>query len=181
MAIWIVVAVRQYGSILFPYFFILAITDPINLLIGIIFRINPPQIFLASSILVFIFLNSQAGLKKNFITSVILLTIITPFTFFVKGDIIRFMMVVVQVMILYRLLKIFFMAMVDKREINLFYAGLILYTITIIIKFFIMILKIKTGILYFCFTSAFEIFIGVFYLFINENSERIKIRLRDDL
>ena len=57
--------------------------------------------------------------------------------------------------------------------INYFHLALNFYVVTLIIKDFVVLIDVKTGVYYFYITSSFEILIGLYFLFVNEKNSAI--------
>ncbi len=58
----------------------------------------------------------------------------------------------------------------NNRKINFFYFVLALYEFSKIAKYIILAIELKTGIIYFNLTGLFEILIGLYFVFYNENN-----------
>ena len=174
--IWFFPPFRQYKTEYFLFFLILALADPVGALLNIFLAVKPIHENLVITFLLILSLINRRKLKKNWIiitlSFLILLTaiIILPFnTMYV-------IKILLSSIVLFIILKNSLLYFNKNQTINLFFLILILYEITIIIKFIYTASRTHTGLVYFYTTSFFEFFIGIFFSFYNkENSPNFKL------
>ncbi len=167
---------RQYKTKYFLFFLILALTDPV---VYILLKSLSFQIIRSTLIITFFMILSLIDsnkLKKGWIF--ILLSLLVLLTAAVKLPVKEAYQVkiILSCIILFLILKDSLLYLNKHQTINLFYLVLILYEITIVIKFIYTASRTHTGTIYFYTTGFFEIFIGLFFSFYSKkNSPKYKL------
>ena len=179
--IWFFPPFRQYKTEYFLFFLFLALADPIVLLLNIFLAVEPIYEYLVISFLLILALINRRKLKKNWIIIIlsflILLTAIITLPLKTMSEI----TILLSSIVLFIILKNSLLYFNENHTINLFFLILILYEITIIIKFIYTTSRTHSGTVYFYTISFFEVFIGIFFSFYNkENSPKFKLIKEED-
>lgn len=176
---WLFIPLRQKGTTYFYYFLVLAISCVFSF-IDRFFLIHPARIYLG----VFFFLIiSLFNFKKIpnyvlFLIGVLIISIILPFLLSIR--IITVCLIIQHAIIFFIILKRTILYSYREERINLFQFILLLYEITLVTRFMVVLHNIKTSIIYFYLTAAFGILIGIFFLFYNvENSPEFRLTSKD--
>lgn len=82
-----------------------------------------------------------------------------------------------QTIILVFFIKRAILYIANNQKVNLFHAVLLLYVLTIILKFFVRQVDVNAGSVYFVVTGMFEILIAVFFTIFREDNPRLLIEL----
>lgn len=173
--IWLLIPIRQYNTRFFPFFLVLGILDTISLSFFYLFNINLTITYLFGTNVLLYAALFDLGKKKKF-TLLLFFIIISFFivSFSIKESwIIQF---IIHFIILITFLKILIIYFGNTRKLLLFYLVLIGYEVSLLLKFFVYYKEPGIGPVYFYVTTALEILIGLFFIFINEkNSPAIKV------
>ena len=174
--IWLFPPVRQYKTEYFLFFLILAVADPVMLLLTKFLLFQVTRTNLIITYLLILSLLNRNRVKKNWIIALIfLLVLLTAAIDLTLEDVYR-IKIILSSIILFIILKDSLLDFNKKHTIQLFYLVFILYEITIIIKFIFAATRTHTGTVYFYTTGFFEIFIGLFFCFFNKkNSPSFKL------
>ena len=168
--IWIIIPLRQFNSKYFIYFLILAILDPLILIIQLFVVLEPFRIY---SVAVLFQIMSLINFKKNAQFKFILFLVIIIniwLSFYLSISEILLLIIFENFIVLSLFFRLTILNIFESIKINLFYVILILYVLSIIMKFFVDYIDIKFGLNYFYLTSAFEIIVGIFFIFFNDKN-----------
>jgi hypothetical protein len=167
---WLLPPLRQKGHKYFLYFLILALSDPVRALLNLIHPFDATSYYLVISTLTLI-----AILRKKFYY-ILLLLVALIIIFFNNYEIGVFSFLVHFVIILL-FLKDLIILISGENVINIFNLVLVLYEASVLFKFAATYFSIG-GYLFFYITTAFEIFIAIFFTIYNEkNSPVIKLQM----
>jgi hypothetical protein len=101
-------------------------------------------------------------LIPDFITELVVISFI--------ADHIVVLFIVEHVVIFFIILKRAVLYSFEFKKLNIFHFVLLLFEISAISRFMVVIGNLKTGDIYFYLTVAFGVLIGIFFLFYNENN-----------
>ncbi len=177
--IWLATPLRQYKKNYFFFFLLYALTDPILILVHLFFHIHPYQAYSIFILLAVLSLLKFTWIKKYkvYISLAFLINIILSVYANLKYLSIDLILLNFIILIIFLSKAIFDVYKEDL--INVFYFVICVYQISIIMKYVIFATNVKTGIIFFYLTSAFEILIGIYFIFYNErNSPKIKFKLK---
>ncbi len=175
--IWIFPAIRQYKKNLFFYFLILALSDPINLIVFFLFRLNPfDTIVVYSSYLLFLSILEKRNVKKYWVVftipliAMIIIDITTPW---IEADTIKFLFIMLHIVIFSLILRIYAFDQSEKGIVNWFYIVLLFYELTVISKFIAITIGIDNATGYFIVTTFVQIAFGLFFSIFREDDPRL--------
>jgi hypothetical protein len=173
--VWLLPPFKQLKGGFFLYFLILGYSDPLALLLGWLFKLNSYYLHLIVAFLLalsILYYNKNLNIKWiGSLTLILILSLLfeTKSTFVLSIIIFR-IFVIVQIFIIF--IKEFFL----NRNINFYFSILLLYELTTLLKYTAVAINYTTGIYMFFLSLAFEILIGIFFIFYNiQNSPRIKL------
>lgn len=178
---WLIIPARQAKTNYFVYFLIYAISAALSLL-NIISLIHPAYFFLGID---FFLIVSLFDFKKIphyvlFLIGVLIISVILPFLLSIS--IITLCLVIQHAVIFFIILKRTILYCYRENKLNLFQFVLLLYEITLVTRFMVVLHNVRTSIVYFYLTAAFGILIGIFFLFYNEtNSPKFSIAGKDSI
>ncbi|MFA7418155.1 MAG: hypothetical protein WCZ90_00615 [Melioribacteraceae bacterium] len=159
---------------MFDFFLVLAVIDPATLLFGIITRTSMPLWLIALFIyLLIISITTEDILKKLkyvFISLPILFIVFIPYMTTKHYHIIFICM---DVVLLFVFLKWLITSYVEHKKLNIFYLMLVFYIITIILKFFNLLIGFADASAFFVITSVAQIFFGLFFSVVREDGAGI--------
>jgi hypothetical protein len=173
--IWLIIPFRQLKTKYFFYFLIYAVSS-VFMLLDYTLLIHPAYFYLGTGFFLIISLYNFKNIPHYilFLTGVFVISIALPFLLSI--DIITFCLIVEHISIFVILLKRTVLYSVQQERLNIFHFILLLYEITLITRFIVVMGNIKTGIIFFYLTAAFGILIGIFFLFYNEkNSPKLSL------
>jgi len=167
---WLLPLFRQRGCKYFYYFVLLAFSDPIITIIGFFHPLDATVYYLVISTLLLISLVKKREL-------LLLLVAVFLMSIFLNNPEIRFFIFLIHFVILLYFLKELLVIISRESKLVIFSLILVLYEATLLFKFAASYLEIA-GYLYFYLTTAFEIFIAVFFTIYNEkNSPVINLQM----
>jgi hypothetical protein len=173
---WLLVPFRQYKGEYFMFFLIIGLMDPITVILNKTLHTQPISLYIIFIFLAILTLLGLNVIRKNIALIIVLFAGSIFIAFFVN---IKYM--IIYLALLHLMIFIIFLSRtifdIYKDEfINVFYFVICVYEISIIIKFMVSIIDLKTGIILFYLTSAFEILVGLYFILYNEkNSPKIKL------
>ena len=174
-AIWLFIPLRQRGTKYFYYFLINAISSAV-LLINSFNLFHPAYLYLGQG---FFLIISLFDFKKlpNYIfilLGILGVSILLPFLISIK--IIPPLLIIEHIIIFLIILKKTLQYFAQFEKLVLFHFVLLLFVISLITRFYVIIQNIRTGIIFFYLTTALGILIGIYFLFYNEkNSFKISL------
>lgn len=177
--VWLLPPFKQYRTDYFYFFLILAIADPFKLIFYYAGDYSPVDIsFFFLTLLCF---SLFIPLIKRYYLAIIILALIFSYL----GNHLSTTVGYFTKVLAYSYLLVVFMMRMSKQLvqfgiINIFYFVIILYTLSIILKFITLIFDLNTGTIYFYLTSAFQILIALFFIFFNVDDKKIQFRLKSE-
>lgn len=174
--VWAVIPFRHYKKTYFFYFLSMAVLDPGSIVLMKMFNIPVIDTLTAASLLMAISIFEISKIKKYFHFNLLLFlsTIVLIASF---SNISRYIIIFFHLFIFFIFLKRNMMNIYERYEFNLFLFMLLFYEVSIILKFVIRVADLNTGWAYFFITSAFQILIGIFFIFYNEkNSPELSLK-----
>ena len=179
--IWIIIPFRQRHEKYFMYFLFNAISDPLTLLLRIVFHSGSNIFYIAYPILILAALRSRKTWKKYWvfyiIGSIIFSIIIEKYFNFTTEIIID---TIFHSMILYIFLKAFVLKVIKTQKLNIFIFLLIFTELLIITKDISLLTGFTNGYVYFYLTNGLQLLIGIFFYIFKENDRRIEFQFSKD-
>jgi hypothetical protein len=173
--IWLIIPFRQIRTDYFFFFLIYAISSAFMLLDHFLL-IHPAKIYLGQGFFLIISLYNFKKIPSYiiFLLGLLILSIVLPFL--ISIEIITFCLIVEHSLIFFIILKKTIQYSAKQEKLNVFHFVLLLFEISVITRFIVVIGNVETGIIFYYLTAAFGILIGVYFLFYNEN-DSLKIPL----
>ncbi len=167
--IWALTPFKQAKTNYFYFFLVNAITSCLSLL-DFIFLIHPAKIYVGKDLFLIIALFEFKKIPhyKYFILGVFALSILLPLI--ISVQILIYLLIVENIVIFFLILKktILYSALTEK--LNLFHFILLLLELSTITRYIVVVVDIKTGVIFYYLTAAFGILIGIYFLIFNENN-----------
>lgn len=168
--IWFLPPLRQRNTKYFTFFLILALADPVTIILMYATKIYSIKISLIITyILIVSVLQHKNNLKHLSVLLSILVLLFVVDIYFTINEIFL-VKVFLSSALVFIFLKETILYLNKDLKINLFLLILTFYEITIVTKFIIYITQLNLGVIYFYITTAFEIFIGIFFIIYNVNN-----------
>ncbi len=177
ITVWALVPFRQYRGNYFIFFLILALSDPLVLLLYSIFPFHSVRFYSATSPFLIYSLLDFNKIKRKYL--IFIFITITNIYFSVSASIlfVKLDLLLQDLIILYLVFGKTLSDVFWNHRISIFYFILDLYIMTLIFKDIIIIINLRKGIYYFYISSALEVLIGVYFILYNErNSARYKLK-----
>lgn len=176
--IWLLPPIRQFKGRFFAFFLILAFIDPIALLFYFSYGYTIPFYFYLTAectlLISLLWKNSNIKLRYFYIVSLSIvtfcLTLINMTT-----NIQLTLMLFIDLIILFSILKLFITEYVNRRKTNLFILVLIFYQLTTISKFLNVLIGFVDATAFFNITSIAQIAFGLFFAIFREDNPRLLI------
>lgn len=173
--VWLLAPIRQYKTRFFLFFLLLGLYDPIFIPAYYLFKVDISLLYLVGTSLLlypaFFYIKDDT---KFVITFFFLTVSLIVAIYFPANAII--LQIIMHLIIFFSFLKVFIVSFSETRKISLFLLLLLSYEFSLLLKFFMYITEFEMGMIYFHITTAIQIIIGLFFLFVNEkNSPAIKI------
>jgi hypothetical protein len=169
MIIWFCVPLKHYKTMYFYFFIILAIADPLKLVILYTIKLTPMKV----TPIIFLFLIFSL-LNKKYIYIPILISLAYIIALFkvnfptnIALEISFAIQIAISVVILYRFLHY----LNENRTINLFHVILMTYLLINLSKYLAMLLNFEQGSVSYFLGSVSQIIFGILFLFINEKTK----------
>ena len=177
MIVWAIIPFRQYKTEYFIFFLILAISDPIVLTIYSVVHLNPLRIYPMLILLATFSLIQFNTIKKNLFLVILITFLSTYASIEASFKILKIILLVIHIAMFFIILKKVIIEAYQNDRIKIFYFVFCIYITSLIMKYLISIVDIKTGMTYFYLTSAFEILIGIYFIIYNvKNSPSLKLK-----
>lgn len=176
--VWTLPPFRQYKSKYFYYFYILAISDPLTLFMGHNFHWLPAKTFIIISILSLLSVIIEKGTVKNYLLIFFSLLIITFLSIKLPINYLWFIMSLIHLAIFIVFAKRTMVFFQENHSILFFHLALLLYEASLIAKFLFIMIDIKTGLLFFYLTTAFEILLAIYFMFDREDKQQLVVKVK---
>lgn len=179
LIVWIFPVIRQYRGRTFFIFLVIALGDPITILLSILFNINlgPFSPLFTSFVLALVVLFSIK--EPNNIIFYIIFYCVCLFLplLSVNYKYYYFSMIVLHVFIFYQILIFFIKNNISEKSINIFYIIFLLYELLNIFKVSNLVIGVTNAYEYHALTSIFQVALGLYFSIFRENSPRNFIKL----
>lgn len=171
--LWLIPPIRQFKKHYFYFFLILALMDPISLLyFEIVKKSMPLGFYLFANYFLLLSTFEKDSLLRNLylilISGVVLLGMLIFAGFTLKQ--IYIILIAIQFLIFATTLKKFIVKYAFEKKFDLFLLVLNFYLITIITKFFNLLVGFADATAFFLITSIAQIIFGFFFSIVRENN-----------
>lgn len=175
LVVWLFPAIRHFKRRYFLFFLLLALSDPLNLLLVYLGN-NNFNFFPITSYLMILSVLEKSFVKKNKIPFSIGFLIITIIAIISTNRSIYFSIVLIStIMILLIFLKNFILSYVESKKIDLFLIVLIFYISTNLFKFLNVMVGFSDATAFFIITSIAQIAFGLFFSIFREDNPRLLV------
>lgn len=175
---WLLPPLKQYKSRFFLFFLVLALTDPLGIVLGKTFHFIPYLLYNFSGIVAyFVLFDLKKFKKRNVLISVILIAL-AGLSSYSPSKYTFYFIIFINFLILVRFLKIALIFVVENSLVNIFHMVLILYQATSILKMLSVVENFSSGIYYFAITNIFQILIAIFFTIFREGDKRLHLDLK---
>lgn len=175
--IWLLPPLKQFGGRFFYYFIIMAIGDPIAYTL-LKLHCHTIPFYSIMELLIIAVLWRPKWLPKKipyFILPMIALYYaVDKIHYFFGYSIIA----LEHMAILFFIFRIAANDAIDLKKIKMFYILIIFYELSILIKFIFVTAMIDPGVVYFNIASAFELLLGLSFVFVGEDDAELAIALK---
>ena len=178
--VWLLPPLRQYKTFFFSYFLVLGIADVISVLLMKFFQTSSYDFYVIVSFCLFITLQKIEYVKKKKMIFIGLGLIVICLSFFrMETNQYIILIAVLHLMIIFRILYLFVMAVAQKQAINFFYLVLAFYEFTVLLKFLNYLFPLNVDAhAYFYITTGFELLVGIFFTTFREDSPKLVYKLK---
>jgi len=175
---WIFPAVKQYRTELFWYFLIYAALDPLVFVTSYL-RLNV-TIYMYSFFSILLLLSVIWPFRKRISSKLLIAAsfILLTVTNFDSPNSANHAQVYIHLFITFFFIWRTFSFVAETGKANLFHLFLLMEEVSIIFKFLAVIIEIKTGVIFFYATSAFQILIAIFFTLYREDNKKLLVDLR---
>ena len=172
-------AIRQFRGRFFYFFLILALGDPITLIILLTFNLEGPhfQPLIITSLLVLSILDAKSKRNYIFVITLLLMNLFISI-WFADFKITYSMTVILHIIIFYKILIIFIKKNVDEKAVNIFYIIFLLGELIIITKISNIIFGITNAPEFIIISAIIQIPIALYFSFFRDDDPRNFIKLR---
>lgn len=173
---WLFPPFRQFKGRYFYYFFILALSDPVNLISVNLIGVPYHFIHSIAGLLLLYSINSIEYVKKYLFANMFF--ILTFFLFLFLLDNLLYLILTLHLLILYRFLRLSLLNTYSKSELNIFLFMLVFYEISVIVNLIVFISKTNLGVVFFYLTLLFQILVAIFFTIFREDSSVLKLKFK---
>lgn len=173
--VWLLIPFRQFRTRFFGYFLVLGLMDPIYLILVKFDSVESSIYYSFITILLLYPTLFSIGKRTKSMLILFFLGLVILFILqFIEQILITQLLMHLVVLLFFIKHSILYLS--QNKSLLLFHLVLIVYEFSIILKFFVPLGNIEMGPEYFYFTTAIQIFIGIYFLFYNEtNSIKINV------
>lgn len=173
--IWLITPVRQFGTRFFYFFLVLALIDFIFILISQFVLFNSLQYYLLC-VLILLYAALFELKTKNRVLLIICFAVPGLLILLYQPQLSIVFQTIIHLIIFVIFLRVLIIHFAERRKLLWFHLILIMYEFSILLKFFVYYNELEIGLVYYYVTTAIQILIGIFFLFINEkNSPKLRI------
>jgi hypothetical protein len=180
--IWLLPPFRQYKGGFFLYFLILALADPVTILISSIFSISTPVMYAPSSLALFIaslYYIKSVNFKIIFFNILICLIAVILNFYFHNNRILIGLMAFFHLEIFSYFLTYLIRKLINRNILYTYILLLVFYEFSVFIKSFSYVFDIKTGVPIIHMLNIMEVFIGLYFIVFNlKTSPKIRPKLQ---
>ena len=175
---WLIPPIRQFKQSLYKYFLVLALTDPIGIILGKLLQFPPYLFYNFSSIVLLFSVFEYKNINKKIIISSIILLIISYLASKSPNKYTFYFIIFINFLILLIFLKRTLLFVIDNSLINIFHMILLLYQTTSILKMLSVVENFSSGVYYYAITNIFQILIAIFFSIFTENDKRLYFNIK---
>ena len=179
--LWIFPAIRQRKNNFFFYFLILAVSDPINLFVIFILKLNPYEsTFVYLSYLLFISILENRVIKKYWLvlfTPLVVIIITSLSSNLLDTNSAKLVFLLLHTLIFSIILRLFATKQSENGEIHLFLIVLLFYELTIILKVVGITFGFENATANYIITTIFQIAFGLFFSIFRKDNTRLIFKL----
>ncbi len=177
IVVWLLPPFRQYRGNYFSFFLVLGLEGLSTILFSYL-HISLLKVYNIMNIIVLFSLINFTSIKKYWYLFFLSLAIILLINHTSDNKLIVFTIILTHLIIFYIFLKDTAINYNKNGSLSIGYFIILLYEITAILKFCLALSNIRTGIIFFYLTTAFESFIAIFFtIYKLEESLSIKLAL----
>ncbi len=170
VVIWVLPPIRQYKNFMFDFFLVLAVIDPITLIYGLTTRKSLPLwVFTLFIFLLIISVTNEEYLKKLKYFLIILPLFLVSLIPFLQTNHYHFIIILENSVLLFIFLKWLIAEFVENKKLKFFYLMLIFYIITVILKYFNLLIGFTDASSFFIIASITQIFFGLYFSVVRED------------
>lgn len=176
MALWLMPPFRQYKSKYFSFFLVLSLGDPATMLLYSTGLLPSGGVhFFILSIFMFLSYDNFAPVRKKKLLEFLVVLLCIVLFFLTKNA--NYGVLLLNFALLILFLKDAILHTAKYYEINFFYFVLVLYELSLILKF-ISIVSSFYNYTYFYLTTVVEMLLAVFFIFYREDKPKLSISLQ---
>lgn len=179
MVFWIFPAIRNYKTVLFFYFLIWAVADPIVMAISVLSPLHALKTYLPLTFFTFLSLKGIVTNKSNFNKLLVFAFILNFWAAFYSSKIVYLVIIfdhiIITLFFVTRLLN--YVALNSK--VKVFHIILFLYEVSLVMKLLFLVFDVQTGTSYFMTTNIFQMLIAVFFSIYKEADNKLIIDLQN--
>jgi hypothetical protein len=174
--VWIFPAIRNYKGEFFDFFLILALIDPIAIIYGLLTKTSiPGWLTVLFAYLLIVSLLSEENIKDlKYILIIIPILFVVLIPFLNKKYFLGFLVIENIILFLF-FLKFLIVDYVNNKRIKLFFLMLVFYELTVILKFFNIIIGFADAYGFYFVTSIAQIIFGLFFSIVREDESGVII------
>jgi hypothetical protein len=173
--IWLLVPIKQYRTRFFYFFLILGLLDPITITLYKFLSFRSLELYLVGAVLL-IYPALFDVMKWKRIVLISIFAFVSILTVIFSPTNVTMVHLAIHSILLIQFLKVLMKYFSENRSLIWFHIILIVYEVSLLLKFFIFMTESEIGPVYFYATTSLQIIIGLFFLFVNEkNSPAISV------
>jgi hypothetical protein len=174
--VWLFPAIRHFKRRFFPFFLLLALSDPLNMLFILFLNNNNTFLFSITSYLMVISVLEKPLVKRFKIPFTIIFLLITIISISDINRNLYYIAILVNILlVLLIFLKNFILIYVESKKIDLFLIVLIFYISTNLFKFLNVMIGFSDATAFFIITSIAQIAFGLFFSIFREDNPRLLV------
>lgn len=171
---WIFPLIKQRNTDYFYFFFVLAIADPLRLILYTVFKIQPGLYFPFFSYLLLVFLVNKK--HRVWILLIAVISILLPNVFHWSLNWFLGFTIINHVIISYIFISLLITYLVEEKAINMFVCAVILYEFITVLKLIALLLNLQQGTISFYIATFMQFVFGILFSFININTKGFRIK-----
>jgi hypothetical protein len=168
--LWILPLFKQFKTEYFLFFLILALADPVKTTIGFLFHLIANRFSWVVALLLLSSLIKNLKLRKILLW-VSLAAFVISISFKFDSNIMLKIALAIHIIILGKIIEIFFNRILSSQSLNLFLTLLLFFELIYVFRYIAVVLNIESGAFSWIFGGVSQMLFAILFAFININTK----------
>ena len=173
--LWVLPLFKQYKTEYFLFFLILSLTDPVKTTLGLLFHLISNRFSWVVALLLLSSLIKNLKLRKILLW-VSLGAFVISISFKLDSNIMLKIALAIHIIILSKIIEIFFNRILSSQSLNLFLSLLLFYELIYVFKYLAAVLSLESGSVSWIIGSVSQFIFAILFAFININTKEFSLK-----